>query len=85
MKAATKMSNQGESCSGPGDYISDTPQQSTPTFGCPSRKDSCPSKRGGDNIHNFMDYSDDSCLTYFTHDQKSKMHYYFGHYRLHAH
>jgi hypothetical protein len=34
---------QGESCEGPGDYVDDTPQQSTPSSGCPVGKRSCPS------------------------------------------
>ncbi|KAL8808413.1 MAG: hypothetical protein Q9200_004291 [Gallowayella weberi] len=34
---------QGQSCSGSGDSVSDTPQQKTPTSGCPASKDSCPS------------------------------------------
>ena len=54
---------QGYSCSGPGDYIDDTPQQSQSTDGCPNTiplKDSCPSLPGMDAIHNFMDYSTDA-------------------------
>lgn len=33
---------EGYSCSGPGDYVQDTPQERTPTFGCPRYKDTCP-------------------------------------------
>ncbi|KAE8271751.1 hypothetical protein A4X09_0g602 [Tilletia walkeri] len=66
---------QGESCdvSNPGDYIADTPLQLDPTFGCPASKNSCPSA-GNDVIHNFMDYSDDSCMQSFTRGQKTRMH-----------
>ncbi|KAE8271750.1 hypothetical protein A4X09_0g603 [Tilletia walkeri] len=66
---------QGESCdvSNPGDYIADTPLQLDPTFGCPASKNSCPSA-GNDGIHNFMDYSDDSCMQVFTSGQKTRMH-----------
>ena len=64
---------QGESCSGPGDYISDTPRQRTLTEGCPRRKDSCPGQPGLDNIHNYMDYSYDQCLTLFTPKQGIRM------------
>ena len=50
---------QGETCVGPGDFISDTPKHSTPTAGCPTDppKDSCPYQPGLDSIHNYMDYS----------------------------
>lgn len=53
---------QGYSCSGPGDYIADTPMQSQSTDGCPvdPPKDSCPTRPGIDFIQNFMDYSYDS-------------------------
>lgn len=51
---------QGSACSGSGDSVSDTPLQQTPTSGCPSSKDSCPNATGLDDIHNYMDYSDDS-------------------------
>ncbi|KIM46979.1 hypothetical protein M413DRAFT_63436 [Hebeloma cylindrosporum] len=52
-------------CDNPGDYVSDTPDQATPTTGCPSSRDTC-SSEGVDPIHNFMDYSDDSCMNNFT-------------------
>lgn len=66
---------QGESCSAdnPGDYISDTPQQSTPTDGCPSHKDSCPDSPGLDVVHDFMDYSSDVCYEMFTNGQMQRM------------
>ncbi|SPO01474.1 related to Extracellular metalloprotease MGG_08041 [Cephalotrichum gorgonifer] len=54
-----------DGCDG-GDGISDTPAQASPTEGCPPRRDSCPNHKGLDPIHNFMDYSDDVCLTEFT-------------------
>ncbi|KAJ5792196.1 uncharacterized protein N7503_008174 [Penicillium pulvis] len=66
---------QGESCSAsnPGDYIADTPQQSTPTDGCPAQKDSCPDSAGLDAVHNFMDYSSDVCYDNFTPGQMNRM------------
>ncbi|KAJ5888870.1 hypothetical protein N7495_008911 [Penicillium taxi] len=66
---------QGESCSGdnPGDYIPDTPQQYSPTDGCPVRRDSCPSLPGVDLVHNFMDYSSDVCYESFTPGQIQRM------------
>ncbi|KAL9934696.1 hypothetical protein V8E36_006471 [Tilletia maclaganii] len=60
-------------CSGRGDYVHDTPPQSTATYGCPSGQDSC-SGGGVDSIHNYMDYSDDSCMNQFTRGQHSRMH-----------
>ena len=48
---------QGNSCTGAGDQISDTPQQLSPTSGCPTGRDSCPSAPGLDPIQNYMDYS----------------------------
>ncbi|KAJ9484497.1 hypothetical protein VN97_g8873 [Penicillium thymicola] len=66
---------QGESCSvdDPGDHISDTPQQSTPTDGCPAKKDSCPDSPGLDAVHDFMDYSSDVCYESFTPRQGERM------------
>ncbi|KAM0099126.1 hypothetical protein ACP6JE_006280 [Aspergillus fumigatus] len=66
---------EGESCSedNAGDYIADTPQQSVPTDGCPSQKDSCPDSPGLDDIHNFMDYSSDDCYASFTSNQLKRM------------
>lgn len=53
---------EGFSCQGPGDFISDTPQQSKSTDGCPIHppKNSCPDQDGFDAIRNYMDYSYDS-------------------------
>ncbi|KAL8788880.1 MAG: hypothetical protein Q9195_007094 [Heterodermia aff. obscurata] len=51
---------QGQSCSGAGDSVSDTPIQKIATSGCPSSQDSCPNQAGLDNIHNYMDYSYDT-------------------------
>ncbi|KAG8709784.1 hypothetical protein FRC08_018054 [Ceratobasidium sp. 394] len=56
---------QGDSCTGDGDFVKDTPPERTPTSGCPAKKDTCPGN-GPDPIHNYMDYSYDSCLTGFT-------------------
>ncbi|OAL62908.1 metalloprotease [Trichophyton rubrum] len=60
------------SCQQDGDMVDDTPVQSTPSSGCPKGKDSCP-QQGVDSIHNFMDYSYDSCLTEFTPGQIQRM------------
>ena len=49
-------------CSPIGDMVDDTPAEATPTGGCPTDKDTCP-KPGMDPVHNYMDYSYDSCYT----------------------
>lgn len=49
----------GYSCSGPGDYVDDTPQESQQSSGCPQGRDSCPNNPGLDPIYNHMDYSDE--------------------------
>jgi hypothetical protein len=66
----------------PGDYVTDTPQESTPTSGCPTGKDSCPNDPGLDPIHNFMDYSTDVCYTGFTVGQNVRMANLYAMYRL---
>jgi hypothetical protein len=61
---------EGYSCDGPGDYIDDTPMESTATDGCPidPKKKSCPNQKEGESnsIHNYMDYSIDACYEGFT-------------------
>ncbi|KAH9206411.1 metalloprotease [Leptodontidium sp. 2 PMI_412] len=59
-------------CTGSGDMIADTPPQSTLTDGCPVGQDSCPGG-GVDSIHNYMDYSYDSCYESFTPNQITRM------------
>ncbi|KAK1912141.1 hypothetical protein P3342_009740 [Pyrenophora teres f. teres] len=76
---------EGYSCTGPGDYIDDTPQESTATDGCPvnPKKVSCPGNGDlGDPIHNYMDYSVDSCYEGFTAGQVTRMRSMWGMYRM---
>ena len=57
-------------CTGSGDFIADTPAQASDSTGCPVGRDSCPGQPGLDPIHNYMDYSYDSCYEEFTAGQR---------------
>ncbi len=59
-------------CAAPGDQVADTPDEATPTSGCPEGKDTCPTP-GLDPIHNYMDYSTDACYTELTAGQDARM------------
>ncbi|HEU6444597.1 MAG TPA: zinc metalloprotease [Gaiellaceae bacterium] len=59
-------------CNNWGDYIDDTPRQKIATSGCPVGQDSC-RQPGVDSIHNYMDYSYDSCYNQFTNGQVARM------------
>ncbi|CUA69747.1 Extracellular metalloprotease GLRG_06511 [Rhizoctonia solani] len=68
-------------CEGAGDLVNDTPPELEPAYGCEYGRDTCPGG-GKDSIHNFMNYSDDACLTEFTPGQlkriKQQIKYYRG-------
>ena len=67
-------------CTSTNDEVGDTPAQGSATNGCPEGRDSC-SLSGLDPIHNYMDYSYDSCYTEFTSGQTARMQQMFGAYR----
>ena len=59
-------------CSASGDWVVDTAPEAMPQFDCPVGADTC-SAPGEDPIHNFMDYSQDSCMWMFTKGQADRM------------
>jgi Pregnancy-associated plasma protein-A len=67
-------------CNAKGDYVDDTPPEATPTSGCPAGKDTCKAP-GTDPIHNYMDYSYDSCYDRFTAGQAKRMQDQFAYFR----
>ena len=67
-------------CNNWGDYVADTPPQLIATRGCPEGQDSC-AEPGIDSIHNYMDYSYDSCYYEFTGGQAARMQDAWLHFR----
>ncbi len=57
-------------CYSSGDRICDTSPEEASVFGCPVSSESCSTP---DPYHNYMDYSDDTCMTNFTPEQAQRM------------
>ena len=55
-----------------GDGVADTPAEDSPAFGCPIGRNSCPSIAGNDPTSNYMDYTDDGCMNFFSLGQKGR-------------
>ncbi|MEC8003624.1 MAG: zinc metalloprotease [Pseudomonadota bacterium] len=55
-------------CRGGGDFVDDTPAVRSPNYGCPVGTDSC-RKTPDDDVFNYMDYTDDSCMFRFSDGQ----------------
>jgi hypothetical protein len=68
-------------CTKSNDYVSDTPQERSASWGCPAGQDSCARDTGLDPIYNFMDYTDDACMDRFTAGQDARMDSMFSTYR----
>ncbi len=59
-------------CSKLNDHVADTPAEAYPSTTCHVGRDTCPAP-GLDPVHNFMDYSYDSCMDRFTPGQVNRM------------
>ena len=55
------------------DFCADTPAAAGPNGGCPAGTNSCTAIAGNDMIENYMDYTNDTCMSIFTQDQKDRM------------
>jgi len=60
-------------CSKLNDRVADTPAEAYPSTTCPVGRDSCKADPGMDPVHNFMDYSYDTCMDMFTPGQVNRM------------
>ena len=71
-------SGSSPACYSNGDLICDTNPEQNPVFGCPGSSNQCAS---ADPYHNYLDYSDDTCMTEFTPEQARRMRCALEHYR----
>jgi PKD repeat protein len=62
-------------CSNTNDRVADTPPVAEPSYGCPTNNNSCSNDFPDeiDNVENFMDYSNGSCMNMFTEGQKQRV------------
>jgi len=68
-------------CDSPGDHVDDTTPEASASKGCPVNRKTCPGTPGVDPVQNFMDYSDDSCMTSFTPGQAKRLRHQLMAYR----
>jgi hypothetical protein len=69
-------------CTPPGDEVDDTPYEREAADGCPPpQRSSCPGEWRSRPIENYMNYSDDRCMTHFTQMQINRMRYLVAYYR----
>ncbi len=68
-------------CAEPGDEVSDTPYEASESVGCPVGRTSCPNETNPSAVSNYMNYSDDSCMSEFTDDQCARIQAMVGVYR----
>jgi len=59
-------------CKGRGDEVDDTPPEESAAYGCPKKRATCPGGKE-DPVTNFMDYTDDACMTGFTKGQAKRI------------
>jgi len=62
-----------QGCDGQQDYVADTPAQFKESRGCPTGADTCPQQSGLDMYQNYMDYTNDICMSVFTANQRTRM------------
>lgn len=66
--------NGGSSCpTGTGDAVSDTDPHKRSSSNCPTGNNSCTGNPNADVVHNYMDYSSQSCADMFTQGQSDRM------------
>lgn len=70
-------------CYSTGDRICDTPGDAESHGGCPVTSNSCPDP-GLDPVHNYMEYTDDTCMNQFTPEQTRRARCTLIHYRPQA-